>query len=102
MLKSNVFAEYHSYFFQHSTCNRFVSGCGLNQAWQRPDVIEERVLRRNVLNNGVAAGCSNVPSGSVGIFRFPKDKALMSKWEKQVQKTTDGLKVTEHSYLCNE
>ena len=55
-----------------------------------------------MVNRCVAAGCSNVPSDRVSLFRFPKDKALMSKWEKQVQRTRDRWKVTEHSYLCSD
>ena len=55
-----------------------------------------------MVNRCVAAGCSNVPSDRVSLFRFPKDKALMSKWDKQVQRTRDRLKLTEHSYLCSD
>ena len=55
-----------------------------------------------MVNRCVAAGCSNTPSDRVSLFRFPKDKVLRNKWEKQVQRTRAKWKVTEHSYLCSE
>ena len=34
-----------------------------------------------------AAGCGNMPSDSVSLFRFPKDPSLCGFWTRQVQRT---------------
>ena len=38
-------------------------------------------------NRCVAAGCGNMPSDSVSLFRFPKDPNLCSVWTIQIQRT---------------
>ena len=38
-------------------------------------------------NRYVAAGCGNMPSDSVSLFRFPKDPNLCGIWTRQVQRT---------------
>ena len=38
-------------------------------------------------NRCVAAGCGNMPSDSVSLFRFPKDPHLCGVWTRQVQRT---------------
>ena len=38
-----------------------------------------------MVNYCVAAGCSNVPSDTVSLFKFPKSPALKAQWEKQVK-----------------
>ena len=78
------------------------SGCGGNEAWLRATSSKERSGAKKMVNRCVAAGCSNTPSDRVSLFRFPKDKVLRNKWEKQVQRTRAKWKVTEHSYLCSE
>ena len=55
-----------------------------------------------MVNRCVAAGCSNTPSDSVSLFRFPKDHIVRNQWEKQVQRTRAKWKATEHSFLCSE
>ena len=55
-----------------------------------------------MVNKCVAAGCSNVSSGNISLFKFPNDPALRRQWEKQVQRTRAEWKATEHSYLCSE
>ena len=55
-----------------------------------------------MVNYCVAAGCSNVPSDTVSLFKFPKNPALKAQWEKQVQRTRANWKASENSYLCSE
>ena len=38
-------------------------------------------------NRCVAAGCGNISSDSVSLFRFPKDPNLCSVWTRQVERT---------------
>ena len=38
-------------------------------------------------NRCVAAGCGNMPSDSVSLFRFPKAPNLCSVWTRQVERT---------------
>ena len=55
-----------------------------------------------MVNKCVAAGCSNVSSAHVSLFKFPTDPLLRRQWEKQVQRTRADWKATEHSHLCSE
>lgn len=50
----------------------------------------------------VAAGCSNTPSTTVTLFKFPNDLVLREKWVKQVRRTRAEWEATEHSVLCSE
>ena len=51
----------------------------------------------------VAAGCSNMYSDNVSLFKFPKDPILRQKWVKQVQRTrAQWSGPSEHSVLCSE
>ena len=54
------------------------------------------------MNYCAAAGCSNVPSDKVSLFKFPKDPALKAQREKQVQRTRAKWKASEDSFLCSE
>ena len=56
----------------------------------------------NVVNYYVAAGCSNVPSDKVSLFKLPKNPALKAQCEKQVQKIRAKWKAGENSHLCGE
>ena len=38
-------------------------------------------------NRCVSAGCRNMPSDSVSLFRFPKDPNLCGVWTRQVERT---------------
>ena len=55
-----------------------------------------------MVNKCVAAGCSNVSSGNISLFKFPNDPALRRQWEKQVQRTRAEWKAIEHLYLRSE
>ena len=37
-------------------------------------------------NRCVAAGCGNMPSDSVSLFRFPKDPNLCGVWTRQIER----------------
>uniref|UniRef100_UPI00358F5049 uncharacterized protein n=1 Tax=Myxine glutinosa TaxID=7769 RepID=UPI00358F5049 len=50
----------------------------------------------------VAAGCSNCPSETVSVFKFPKDVKLRDIWTKQVQRTRAKWMPTSSSVLCSE
>ena len=50
----------------------------------------------------VAVGCSNTPTSSVNIFKFPKDPVLRAKWVRQVRRSRAQWEATEHSVLCSE
>ena len=50
----------------------------------------------------VAAGCSNTPTSTVNLFKFPKDPVLRAKWVRQVRRTRVQWEATEHSILCSE
>ena len=51
-------------------------------------------------NRCVAAGCGNMSSDSVSLFRFPKDPHLCGVWTRQVQRTRVNWKPA--SVLCSE
>ena len=53
-------------------------------------------------NRCVAAGCGNMPSDSVSLFRFPKDPHLCGVWTRQVQRTRANWKPSSASVLCSE
>ena len=53
-------------------------------------------------NRCVAAGCENMPSDSVSLFRFPKEPHLCGLWTRQVQRTRANWKPTAASVLCSE
>ena len=55
-----------------------------------------------MVNRCVAAGCSNTSNDRVSLHKFPKQRALRTKWEKQVQRTRAHWKATDHSCLCSE
>ena len=48
-------------------------------------------------NRSVAAGCGNMPSDSVSLFRFPKDPHLCGVWTRQVQRTRANWKPSSAS-----
>ena len=50
----------------------------------------------------VAAGCSNTPTSTINLFKFPKDPVLRAKWVRQVRRTRAQWAATEHSVLCSE
>ena len=50
----------------------------------------------------IAAGCSNTPSDTITLFKFPNDCALRDKWVRQVRRTRAEWTATEHSVLCSE
>ena len=51
----------------------------------------------------IAAGCSNVRSDTVSLFRFPKDPALRQRWTKQVKRTRANWKgPSDSSVLCSK
>lgn len=50
----------------------------------------------------VAAGCSNTPSDTITLFKFPNDPVIRDKWVKQVRRTRAEWTATEHSVLCSE
>ena len=52
-------------------------------------------------NRCVAAGCSNIASAEISLFKFPSDSSLRKQWEKQVQRTRAKWKATDHSFLCS-
>ena len=60
------------------------------------------VLAKEMVNRCMAAECSNTPSDCVSLFKFPSDRILRQKWEKQVQWTQSQWKATEHPFLCSE
>ena len=60
------------------------------------------VLATQMVNRCVAAGCSNTPSYCVSLFKFPSNGVPRRKWEKQVQRTRDQWKATEHLFLCSD
>ena len=39
------------------------------------------------MSNRVAAGCGDMPSDTVSLFRFPKDPNLCGVWTRQVERT---------------
>ena len=52
-------------------------------------------------NRCVAAGCSNIASAEISLFKFRSDSSLRKQWEKQVQRTRVKWKATDHSFLCS-
>ena len=51
----------------------------------------------------VAANCSNVPSKSVRLYRFPREEALKKQWTRQVQrKRAEWTGPTAYSFICSE
>uniref|UniRef100_A0A3P9H3G2 THAP-type domain-containing protein n=1 Tax=Oryzias latipes TaxID=8090 RepID=A0A3P9H3G2_ORYLA len=50
----------------------------------------------------VAAGCSNISSESVSVYKFPKQETLLKQWTKQVQRTRANWVPTASSTLCSE
>ena len=52
-------------------------------------------------NRCVAAGCGNMPSDSISLFRFPKDPHLCSVWTRQ-GRTRANWKPSSASVLCSE
>ena len=51
----------------------------------------------------IAANCSNVASGKVRLYRFPRDKLFSDKWSVQVRRTrADWVAPSKHSVLCSE
>ena len=54
-------------------------------------------------NRCVAAGCGNMPSDVVTLFRFPKDPNLCGVWARQVQRTrAHDWKPSSASVLCSD
>ena len=50
----------------------------------------------------VTADCSNTPTSTINLFKFPKDPVLRAKWVSQVRRTHAQWEATEHSILCSE
>ena len=65
-------------------------------------VASTQLLFCKMVRRCVAAGCSNTPSSTVILFKFPNDPVLRDKWVKQVRRTRAEWEATEHSVLCSE
>ena len=50
----------------------------------------------------IAAGCSNTPTGTINLFKFPKDPVLRVNWVRQDRRTRAQWEATEHSILYSE
>ena len=50
----------------------------------------------------VAAGCSNTPTSTINLSKFPKDSVIRAKWVRQVRRTRTQWEAMEHSVLCSE
>ena len=59
------------------------------------DVTRGSAQEFRMVNYCVAFGCTSSKDG-IGVFRFPKDMKLRSKWIQQVKRTRANLRITQY------
>ena len=71
-------------------------------AWFTCDIIEGTRKAARMVNQCVAAGCTNKHRDGVSLFKFPQDPDLRKQWIAQVKRTRDKWTgPTKHSVLCS-
>ena len=60
------------------------------------DVTRGSAQEFRMVNYCVAFGCTSSSKDGIGVFRFPKDMKLRSKWIQQVKRTIADLRITQY------